>query len=190
MINLVKGQKIDLTKGNAGLHSVLFGIGWDVNKYDGEEQFDLDVSAFLLTNGKCVKESNFVFYGNGYDDAKSVVYSGDNRDGAGDGDDETVSVDLSKVPSDVDRIAFVVSIYDAESRTQNFGMVGNSYIRGVNVDDGTELFKYDLEEDFSTETAIVAGELYRHNGEWKFGAVGSGLNGGLSAVCAGYGLNV
>ena len=190
MVNLVKGQKVDLTKGRSGLNKVLFGLGWNVNRYDGESPFDLDVSAFLLSDGKVTEEKNFVFYGNQSDSSGSVVYSGDNRTGEGNGDDETIHVELSKIPANVDRIAFAVTIYDAQQRCQNFGMVSGSYIRAVDEDSGEELFKYELEEDFSVETGIVAGELYRHGSEWKFSAVGSGFAGGLTALCGGYGMDV
>lgn len=161
-----------------------------MNRYDGDQPFDLDASAFLLTSGKAAAESDFVFYGNASDAAGAVHYSGDNRTGEGSGDDESMLVDLTKIPATVDRISFAATIYDADTRIQNFGMVENAYIRILDQDTGEELCRYDLGEDFSTETAIVAGELYRHNGEWKFNAVGSGFSGGLRSLCSQYGINV
>ena len=190
-ISLAKGQKIDLTKGNEGLKNVMFGLGWSTNKYDGEEPFDLDVSAFMLdSNGKVTGEQDFIFYNQPSHPSGSVIYSGDNRTGDGDGDDETMKIDLSKIPAGIDRIAFAVTIDRADERLQNFGMVSDSYIRAVNEENGEELFKYELDEDFSLETAIIAGELYRRNNEWKFSAVGSGMQGGLGAIARNYGLNI
>lgn len=190
-INLVKGQKIDLTKGNSGLVNVAFGLGWDTNKYDGDNDFDLDVSVFLTdASGKVTGEGDFIFYGQTSHSSGAVVYSGDNRNGEGSGDDETMKVDLSKIPVGIEKLSFVATIYEADSRLQNFGMVDNSYIRAYNVDTNEELFKYELNEDFSLETGIVAGELYKHNGEWKFAAVGSGYTGGLKAIAQSFGLNI
>lgn len=190
-INLSKGQKIDLTKTNPGLKNVLAGLGWDTNKYDGGKDFDLDTSVFMTgASGKVENEKNFVFYNNPQDPAGSVVYGGDNRTGAGDGDDETLKIDLSKVPADVQKISFTVTIHEAKERGQNFGQVSNAYIRIVNDENGEELIRYDLGEDFSVETAIVVAELYRHNGEWKFNAIGSGFQGGLHALCLNFGVNV
>lgn len=190
MVNLVKGQKISLTKGNEGLNKVMIGLGWDVNRYDGEADFDLDVSAFLLKDGKVIDERGFVFYGNPADSANSVIYSGDNRTGEGSNDDEIMMIELSKIPPEIDRIAFAVTIYDATAREQNFGMVSNSYIRGVDMEASEPLFEYALDEDFFDQTGVIAGELYRRNGEWKFNAVGSGFFGGLEAICKTYGINV
>ena len=190
-INLSKGQKVDLTKGNAGLDSILVGLGWDTNKYDGGHEFDLDVSVFMTgDNGKVENEPNFVFYNNPQDGAGSVIYSGDNRTGEGEGDDESVKVTLSKVPANVQKISFTVTIHEADARGQNFGQVSNAYIRIVDTAKNEELLRYDLGEDYSIETAIVVAELYRHNGEWKFAAVGSGFQGGLAALCRNFGLNV
>jgi tellurium resistance protein TerD len=190
-INLSKGQKVDLTKGNAGLDQILAGLGWDTNKYDGGHEFDLDVSVFLTgEDGKVKGDTDFVFYNNPQDAAGSVIYSGDNRTGEGEGDDESVRITLSKVPAGVQKIAFTVTIHEADSRAQNFGQVSNAYIRIVNLANSEELIRYDLGEDYSVETAIVAGELYRHGAEWKFAAVGSGFQGGLAALCANYGLSV
>ena len=190
-INLSKGQKVDLTKGNAGLDSILVGLGWDTNKYDGGHEFDLDVSVFMTgDNGKVENETNFVFYNNPQDGAGSVIYSGDNRTGEGEGDDESVKVTLSKVPANVQKISFTVTIHEADARGQNFGQVSNAYIRIVDTAKNEELLRYDLGEDYSIETAIVVAEIYRHNGEWKFAAVGSGFQGGLEALCRNFGLNV
>lgn len=190
-INLSKGQKVDLTKGNAGLDSILVGLGWDTNKYDGGHEFDLDVSIFMTgDSGKVENETNFVFYNNPQDGAGSVIYSGDNRTGEGEGDDESVKVTLSKVPANVQKISFTVTIHEADARGQNFGQVSNAYIRIVDTAKNEELLRYDLGEDYSIETAIVVAELYRHNGEWKFAAVGSGFQGGLAALCRNFGLNV
>ena len=190
-INLSKGQKVDLTKGNPGLKKLMVGLGWDVNAFDTGADFDLDASAFMLgENGKCPTEKEFVFSGNLEHKRGSVKHMGDNLTGEGDGDDEQIQIDLSKVPSNVVRIAVTVTIYDAEGRRQNFGQVSNSFIRIVDEVTNTELIHYDLGEDFSIETAVVVGELYRHNGGWKFNAIGSGFQGGLAALCGHYGIEV
>lgn len=190
-INLQKGQKVDLTKGNAGLKNLMVGLGWDVNQYDGSADFDLDAAAFLLgDNGKVPNQDDFIFYGNLKHKSESVEHMGDNLTGEGDGDDEQVKVVLANVPANISKIAFTVTIYEAESRRQNFGQVSNAYIRIVDETTNQELIRYDLGEDFSIETAVVVGELYRHNGEWKFNAVGSGFQGGLAALCANYGIEV
>lgn len=189
-ISLKKGQKIDLTKTNPGLSKILVGLGWDTNKYDGSADFDLDASIFLVdATGKATSDSDFIFYNNPIHPSGSVQYMGDNRTGEGDGDDEQVNIDLSLVPANIDRIAFTVTIYDYETRKQNFGQVSNAFIRIVDVANNVELMRYDLSEDFSIETALVIAELYRNNGEWKFQAIGSGFQGGLAALCANYGLN-
>ncbi len=189
-ISLKKGQKIDLTKTNPGLSKILVGLGWDTNKYDGGADFDLDASVFLVdATGKATSDSDFIFYNNPIHPSGSVQYMGDNRTGEGDGDDEQVNIDLSLVPANIDRIAFTVTIYDYETRKQNFGQVSNAFIRIVDVANNVELMRYDLSEDFSIETALVIAELYRNNGEWKFQAIGSGFQGGLAALCANYGLN-
>ena len=191
MINLFKGQKVSLTKDNPGLSKILVGLGWDVNKYDGGAAFDLDASAFLLgVNRKVTSDSDFVFYGKLQHDSGAVTHMGDNRTGIGDGDDEQIRIDLSKIPANIDKISFTVTIYEAESRKQNFGQVSNSYIRIYDEANGKELIRYDLGEDFSIETAVVVGELYRQGSEWKFNAVGSGFNGGLKALCQNYGVNI
>ena len=188
---LTKGQKVSLTKGNPGLKDVVVGLGWDLNRYDTGGAFDLDTAAFLLTEaGKTSNSGDFVFYGNLQHASGAVTHLGDNLTGAGDGDDEQIILDLSLMPANINRIAFTVTIYDGEARRQNFGQVSNAFIRIYNKDNGEELIRYDLGEDFSIETAIVFGELYCHNGEWKFNAIGSGYQGGLAALCANYGVDV
>lgn len=188
-VSLTKGQKVDLTKTNPGLTQVMIGLGWDVNRYDGGSAFDLDASAFLCGgSGRVEKDTNFVFYGNL--STKGVKHMGDNLTGEGDGDDEQILINLNEIDADVQKIAFSVTIYDAENRHQNFGMVENAFIRVVNPSTNEELIRYDLGEDFSVETAVVVAELYRHNGEWKFNAIGSGFAGGLKALCGNYGINV
>ena len=190
-INLSKGQKVDLTKGNPSLKNLMVGLGWDVNAFDGGYDFDLDASAFVLgADGKCPTEKDFIFYGNLVHQSGAVEHMGDNLTGSGDGDDEQIVVDLSRVPANIERIAFTVTIYDADVRRQNFGQVSNAYIRIVDQATGAEVIHYDLGEDFSIETAIVVGELYKRNGDWKFNAIGSGFQGGLAALCGHYGIEV
>lgn len=190
-ISLSKGQKIDLTKTNPGLKNVVVGLGWDTNRYDGGNDFDLDASVFLLDqNGKCASDKDFIFYNNLEGANGSVVHTGDNRTGEGDGDDEQIKVNLTAVPSHVDRITFVITIHDAEARRQNFGQVSNAFCRIVNEETNQEITRYDLGEDFSIETAIIVGELYRHAGEWKFSAIGSGYQGGLARIATDFGLQV
>jgi tellurium resistance protein TerD len=188
-INLSKGQKVDLTKTNPGLEHIVVGLGWDTNKYDGGNDFDLDSSVFLLNDaGKCKSEADFVFYNNTKGGNGAVEHTGDNRTGEGDGDDEQVKVNLPGVPAEITRIAFTITIHDAETRSQNFGQVSNAYARILNPDTNEELIRYDLGEDFSVETALVVGELYRNAGEWKFNAIGSGYQGGLGSLVRDYGL--
>lgn len=190
-ISLKKGQKVDLTKTNPGLKEVLIGLGWDTNKYDGGKDFDLDASVFLLgASGKVASDDDFVFYGNLKHKSGSVEHLGDNLTGAGEGDDEEIKIDLIKVPADVEKIDFTVTIYEAEERKQNFGQVENAFIRVVDATNNKELIRYDLGEDFSIETAVVIGELYRNKGEWKFNAIGSGFSGGLASLGKNYGVNV
>ena len=188
---LTKGQKVSLSKGNPGLKDVVVGLGWDVNQYDTGGDFDLDAAAFLLAgNGRVTRNEDFVFYGNLQHPSGAVTHLGDNLTGVGDGDDEQIVVDLSLVPANITKIAFTVTIYDAEARRQNFGQVSNAFIRIYNKITGEEMLRYDLGEDFSIETAAVFGELYNHNGEWKFNAIGSGYQGGLAAFCGNYGVDV
>ena len=190
-INLSKGQKVDLTKGNPSLKNIMVGLGWDVNAFDSGVDFDLDAAAFMLgADGKCPTDKEFVFYGNLEHPSGAVKHQGDNLTGEGDGDDEQIFVDLKAIPESVDKIAFTVTIYEAQERRQNFGQVSNAYIRIVDEDTNQELIRYDLGEDFSIETAVVVGELYRNNGEWKFNAIGSGFQGGLAALCGYYGIDV
>ncbi len=190
-INLSKGQKVDLTKGNPALKQLLVGLGWDVNAFDSGAGFDLDVTVFLLgENGKCPSDSDFIFYNNPKHTSGGVTHLGDNRTGQGEGDDEQIEVKLDAVPQSIARIAFAVTIHEAEERRQNFGQVSNAFIRLENQETHEELVRYDLGEDFSIETAVVVGELYRHNGEWKFNAIGSGFQGGLYALCTHFGLDV
>lgn len=189
-LNLSKGQKVSLTKGNPGLKKIMVGLGWDVNFYDSGSDFDLDACAFLLgASGKCPSEQEFIFYGNKEHASGSVKTLGDNLTGQGEGDDEQIEVDLSLVPANIERIAFTVTIYEADARRQNFGQVSNSFCRIVDERTGEELVRFDLGEDFSIETAIVVGELYKHGGEWKFNAIGNGFQGGLAALCAHYGID-
>ena len=190
-ITLSKGQKVSLTKGNPGLKHIVVGLGWDTNKYDGGFDFDLDSAAFLLDeNGKVNADTDFVFYNNLKHSSGAVEHLGDNLTGEGDGDDEQVKVDLSLVPQNISKIAFTVTIHEALVRRQNFGQVSNSYVRVIDEDTNQELLNYELGEDFSIETAIVVCEIYRHNGEWKFNALGSGFEGGLEALCKNFGVNI
>ncbi len=190
-ISLSKGQKVDLTKENPGLKKIMVGLGWDVNAFDSGADFDLDAAAFMVgASGKCPTEKEFVFYGNLEHPSHSVKHMGDNLTGEGEGDDEQIEIELEKVPANVEKIAFTVTIYDADVRKQNFGQVANAFIRIVDETTNTELIRYDLGEDFSIETAVVVGELYRHGGEWKFNAIGSGFQGGLAALCGHYGIEV
>lgn len=190
-VNLSKGQKVSLTKGNPGLSKIVVGLGWDTNKYDGGFDFDLDAAAFLLgANGKVTSDADFVFYGNLKHASGAVEHMGDNLTGDGEGDDEQIKVNLAAVPQNIEKIGFTVTIYDSDTRKQNFGQVSNAYIRIFDEVSNTELIRYDLGEDFSIETAVVVGEMYRNNGEWKFNAIGSGFQGGLYALCKNYGVNV
>ena len=190
-VSLTKGQKVSLTKGNPGLKKVVVGLGWDINRFDTGGAFDLDTVAFLLTDsGKVAKSDDFVFFGNLVHSSGSVQHMGDNLTGAGDGDDEQIKITLSDVPSNITKIVFCVAIYEAEARRQNFGQVNNAFIRIYNEENGQELLRYDLGEDFSIETAAVFGELYKYNGEWKFNAIGSGYQGGLAALCENFGVDV
>ncbi len=190
-VSLQKGQKVSLTKDNPGLKKVVVGLGWDVNAFDTGGDFDLDAAAFLLNDtGRVGSSSDFVFYGNLSHPSGSVIHQGDNLTGVGDGDDEQIKIDLSKVPDNVTKIAFTVTIYEPEQRKQNFGQVNNAFIRIYNEENGEEMLRYDLGEDFSIETAAVFGELYKSGSEWKFNAIGSGFQGGLAALCANFGVDV
>ncbi len=189
-VSLNKGQKVSLTKENPGLANVVVGLGWDVNQFDNGGAFDLDTAAFMLgDNGRCPTEKEFIFFGNLNHPSGSVQHLGDNKTGAGDGDDEQIRINLTAIPDNISRIAFTVTIYEAEERRQNFGQVNNAFIRIYNENNGEELLRYDLGEDFSIETAVVFGELYKYNGEWKFNAIGGGYQGGLAALCANYSID-
>jgi len=189
-ISLSKGGNVNLSKTAPGLSNVLVGLGWDARATDGAG-FDLDGSAFLLNaSGKVRSDADFIFYNNKRSPCGSVEHTGDNTTGAGDGDDESLKVALDKVPADVQRISFSVTIHDAEARRQNFGMVSSAYIRVVNAAGGAEIARFDLSEDASTETAMTFGELYKHNGEWKFKAIGQGYAGGLGPLASSLGVNV
>lgn len=189
-ITLQKGGNLSLSKTDPTLKHMLIGLGWDERTTDGAE-FDLDASAFLLTaQGKVRSDADFIYYNQLRSADGAVEHTGDNLTGDGEGDDEVIKVDLSKIPAGVEKIAITVTIHDAVSRKQNFGQVANAFIRVVNENSGTEIVRYDLAEDHSTETAMVFGELYNHNGEWKFRAVGQGFEGGLAALCKQYGIVV
>ncbi len=192
-INLQKGQRVALDN---SMQLALVGLGWDTNRYDGGSDFDLDASAFLLgENGKLNRDEDFIFYNNLTSRNDAVVHTGDNLTGDGDGDDEVIFIDFSKIPSDVKKIAIVVTIHDAEARRQNFGQVSNAYIRIAKRADefdevGEPVLKFDLEEEFSIETALVVAEIYQKDGEWKFNAVAAGYQGGLEAIIRSFGGNV
>lgn len=189
-ISLSKGQRIDLTKTNPGLKKVHIGLGWDINKYNTGQDYDLDASAFLLhEDGRAKSADDFVFYNNPKTANGSVVHTGDNRTGEGEGDDEQIIIDFSLIPQHIHRIGITVTIHDAVSRNQNFGHVSNSFVRVLDAETNREIARYDLGEDFSLETAVVICELYRHGSDWKFQAIGSGFTGGLSALCKNYGLD-
>lgn len=189
-VSLTKGGNVSLSRVSPQLKKILLGLGWDARSTDGEG-FDLDASAFILNeHGKVRGDDDFIFYNNLMSKCQSVQHMGDNRTGAGEGDDEAIIVDLEKVPADVNRLAITVTIHDAESRKQNFGQVADAFMRIVNVDNDIELARFDLSEDYSTETAMIFGEVYRHNGEWKFKAVGQGFSGGLEAVCKNFGVQL
>ncbi len=190
-ISLKKGQKVDLTKTNPGLKNILIGLGWDTNRYDGGSDFDLDSAVFLLGADSKVKSGDdFIFFNNLKHASGSVEHLGDNLTGAGDGDDEEIKIDLSKVPAEIEKIAFTVTIYEADTRKQNFGQVENAFIRVFDEQNNKELIRYDLDEDFSIETSVIVGELYRNRGEWKFNAIGSGFEGGLAALGNHFGLSI
>ncbi len=189
-VSLSKGGNVSLTKQAPGLTAVLIGLGWDERTTSGQA-FDLDASALMLTAaGRILSDAHFVFFNNLTSPDGSVEHTGDNLTGAGEGDDEQIKVDLGRVPAEVDRIVFPVSIYEADSRQQNFGQVRNAFIRVVNSADGAELARYDLSEDASSETAMIFGELYRYSGDWKFRAVGQGYSSGLAGIARDYGVNV
>lgn len=189
-VSLSKGGNVSLSKEAPGLTKVLVGLGWDVRASDGAD-FDLDASVFLCAaSGKVRSDSDFIFYNNLKSSDGSVEHTGDNKTGAGEGDDEAVKVDLSKVPADVQKLVFSVTIHEAESRKQNFGMVSNAFVRVVNETDNKEITRYDLSEDSSVDTAMMFAELYRNGAEWKFRAVGQGFKGGLGPLAKNLGVNL
>ncbi|NES81585.1 MAG: TerD family protein [Moorea sp. SIO2B7] len=184
-ISLQKGERVSLEKVAPGLLAAMIGLGWDLKVTDTGKDFDLDTSVFLLgANEKLVSNKHFIFYNNltSPDPDKSVKHMGDNLTGAGEGDDEVIIVDLRKVPQDVQKIVFTVTIHQAEERGQNFGQVNNAFVRLVDVKTKEEVLRYDLDEDFSIETALIMAELYRKNGDWRVSAVGAGYEGGLQAI--------
>lgn len=189
-VSLQKGGNVDLRKLDPSLTKLNIGLGWSVRATDGAP-FDLDATAFMLNAaGKVRQDKDFIFYGNLRAPDGSVAHMGDNRTGEGDGDDETIQIDLSKVPADIEKIAICVTIYDADARRQTFGQVSQAQIRCVNAESNTQLAVYDLSEDASVETALIFGEVYRNNGSWKFRAVGQGFAGGLAPLARNYGVNV
>ena len=188
-ISLQKGGNVNLSKEAPNLKKIIVGLGWDPRSTDGAT-FDLDGSAFLLkSDGKVRGDSDFIFYNNLKSTDGSVVHTGDNTTGEGEGDDERIEIDLSRVPADIDRVSITVTIHDADARRQNFGMVSKAFIRCLNADGEKEIARYDLSEDSSTETAMIFGEIYRYNGEWKFKAIGQGFNGGLGPLARSFGVN-
>ncbi len=192
-INLKKGQRVSL---DSGLKLALVGLGWDTNKYDGGYDFDLDASVFMLgSNGRLLRDDDFIFYNNTKSRNGAVTHTGDNLTGGTEGDDEQIIIDLEKVPREIEKLAICVTIHEAEERKQNFGQVSNAYIRVVKMQDefdsdGETVLRFDLEEEFSIETALVVAEIYRRNGQWKFSAVAAGFQGGLEAIVRNFGGNV
>ena len=184
-INLQKGQRVDLTKTNPGLQDVMVGLGWDVNE-SGGDAFDLDALAFLIGENGKAQDGDIVYFNNLKHSSGAVIHQGDNLTGEGDGDDEQIEIFLSKVPASIQKIAICVAIYQADARKQNFGMVQNAFVRLVDNSNSNEIIRYDLSEDYSIETAVVMGELYRHNGEWKFTAKGEGVRDGLNGLISRY----
>ncbi len=188
-ISIAKGGNVSLSKEAPGLTKILIGLGWDARATDGAD-FDLDASAFLCTeSGKVRSDADFIFYNQLKSSDGSVEHTGDNLTGEGEGDDEAIKVDLSRVAAEIQKVAVAVTIHDADNRKQNFGMVQNAFIRVVNDSDNKEIARYDLSEDYSTETALIFGEVYRHGAEWKFRAVGQGFEGGLAPLARNYGVN-
>jgi tellurium resistance protein TerD len=186
---LTKGGNVNLSKEAPGLKNIAVGLGWDLRATDGAA-FDLDASVFLMkSDGKVRNDADFIFYNNTKSTCGSVQHMGDNRTGAGDGDDEVIKIDLSRVPADIERVAFAVTIHDGQARGQNFGQVNKAYIRVTNEAGGSEIARYDLSEDASTVTAMIFGELYRAGSDWKFKAIGQGFNQGLGALASNFGVN-
>lgn len=189
-VSLSKGSNVNLSKEAPGLNKIIVGLGWDARVTDGAA-FDLDASCFLLkADGKVRSDNDFCFYNNKNVGDGAVIHQGDNLTGEGEGDDECVKVELNKVPSDVDKVVFSVTIHEADQRNQNFGQVSKAYIRIVNEDNGSEIARYDLSEDASVETAMIFGEIYRNGTDWKFKAVGQGFAGGLGPLASSFGVSV
>ena len=189
-VSLVKGGNVSLTKTAPSMKTTLAGLGWDTRATDGQD-FDLDCSVFMIDeSNKVISDANFIFFNNKVSPCCSVTHNGDNLTGEGNGDDESVLVEFDKVPAEVKKLIFAVTIHEAEARSQNFGMVSNAFMRIVNNDNQEEIARFDLSEDASVETAMIFGELYRHNNEWKFKAVGQGFAGGLSALAKEHGVNI
>jgi tellurium resistance protein TerD len=191
-VSLNKGGRISLSKENPGLKKILLGLGWDARATDGGD-YDLDASVFILNSAEKVRsDSDFIFYNNLKGANGAVEHTGDNRTGAGEGDDEAIKIDLSKLDTqpDISKISVVVTIHDAEARHQNFGQIENAFIRVVNDETGVEIVRFDLTEDYSIETAMIFGEIYKKDGEWRFSAVGQGYAGGLAAACKRFGINI
>jgi tellurium resistance protein TerD len=185
---LQKGGNVSLTKSSPGLNQILIGLGWDARTTAGDD-FDLDASAFMLTeSGKVKDDKDFIFFNNLISQCRSVEHTGDNRIGAAEGDDEAIKINLPNVPSHVVKIIIAVDIYDADTRRQNFGQVSNAFMRVVNNSNSSEIARFDLSEDYSTETSMIFGEIYKHNEEWKFRAVGQGFSGGLLGLCHQFGV--
>ena len=184
-INLSKGQRISLEKASPGLKQIFIGLGWDVNVTDTGGDFDIDASLFLVDSSeKLISDQHFIFYNNQIspDPEQSIQQRGDNRTGAGEGDDEIIDVNLKTVPTNIDKVIITVTIHEADKRQQNFGQVSNAFVRIVNAENEEEVIRYDLTEDFSVETALIMAELYRKDGEWRMNAVGAGYEGGLQAL--------
>ena len=189
-ISLNKGGNLSLSKTDPSLKNLIVGLGWDARPTDGAD-FDLDASAFMVKDDVKVRsDSDFIFYNQTKSTCGAIEHTGDNRTGAGDGDDESIIVLLDKIPADIQKVVFCVTIHDADARKQNFGQVNHAYVRIVNKDSSNEVARYDLSEDASVETAMIFGEIYRHTGEWKFKAVGQGFIGGLAALAHQYGINI
>ena len=189
-VNLTKGGRVNLTKGT-GLKEAMIGLGWDINRYEGSAEFDLDLVIFECDkNKRCIDENHMIFYGNLEDPEHAIKHSGDNRTGAGDGDDETAFIKFDNIPENVENIVIVVSIYESKSRNQNFGLLDNAFIRMVNTENNEEILRYDLGEDFSIQTSVVFAEIYKSSGEWKFKAVGEGYDKELADLCREYGIDV
>ena len=187
-VNLIKGGNVSLTKEAPGMTSVQFGLGWDARTTDGKD-FDLDASALVVgADGKVISKEHFVFFNNLKSPEEAVVHKSDNLTGEGEGDDEVIVVDLPKLPADAEKVVFAVTIYQAAERGQNFGQVSNAFIRAVNAANDSEIMRFDLSEDYSVESAVIFGELYRRGDDWKFKAIGAGYSDGLEGLTRDYGV--